>query len=504
MPTPKKKIATKKQQEKFVWEWEKYLAIAIGIFGLCIVGYGVREIFFREPHAKTDQELIQECEETIMMVELADKSHVSIGELKGLYLAQKKDNQIYYFSAQKFCRQNRTRSGVIAEKETALAGAVKRKIQKVPFEKKPANLQIYELIHANSPAYLPLRNFLVESCEKGNCSADDMKGASYLHSLEGNYEDMVAMAEQNCKAHGENCTKDVALTLSGQVKSGQGQPIKGAKIEVLSDESVAITETDAFGKYKIEFPTYDFVKVRIKASKVGYSDGVIPLDIVQGEKKHELTDLDFIINAPVKVVTLNNATGEAVGDGVEEKNNKFIITTEWSRYEIPFDAFIHRDRTPFKGELNAFLFEFDKGTDLTQFMENDTFDEVVGYAGDLMKTFGMPYILFKDKEGNTIHVAKSSPMLLQSRISEMDALKTAQDKVYKPLTDEDVQYLVEQSEMMGGYPIDRDFLTSHRMVRFPAFWVFDQRRGIWENVGVKVLDTNGTIETPFYTINDLK
>ena len=504
MSPQEKKITTEEPKKVFLLEWEKCMAIAIGIFGLCIVVYGVREIFFAGPSAKTDQEMIQECEETLMLTQLADQSHISIGELKGLYLANQNDGQMYYFSAQKFCRQNRTRKEILKEQTIKLSNSVKRRVEKVPFEKKPANLQIYELIHANSAAYLPLRDFLIESCEKGNCSAEDMKGVSYLHSLEGSYEDMETMAQESCEKHETNCTKDVALVLSGYVKNDKGEPIKGAKIEVLSDASVGETETDAMGQYRLEFPTYDFVKVRIKASKVGYSDGVIPLDIIQGTKKLELSDLDFVINAPVKVVTLNNVTGEVVGGGAEAKDNKFIITTAWSRYEIPFDTFAHKEGTPFTGELDAFLFEFDKDSDLTQFMENDTFDEVVGYAGDLMKTFGMPYVLFKTKTGETIHVLKSKPMLLQSRISEMEALETAQDKVYEPLRQEDIQYLVEQSQTLGGYPVDRDFLIKHMLVKFPAFWVFDQKKGIWENVGVKVLDANGTIETPFYTINDMK
>ena len=500
-PQKTKKI-TEKEACSLSWPCQKWAALGVAVLGVFVLGYGIKELFWGGP--KTAQELIQECEAKIMYTPLADQSRISFGELKGLYLATNEDEEIYHFSARNFCRQNRTRAGVIDEQRKKLARSLKRQIKKLAFEEKTSDFQIHDLLHAGSEAYFPLKNFLIESCKAGKCSADDMKGVSYLHSLEGDYENMEAMAQQNCEKHGTNCTKEVALSLSGQVRNDQGAPIKGVTIEVLSDISIQTVTTDHEGLYRIDFPTYDFVKVRLKASKVGYSDGVLPLDIIQGLKEQALSDLDFVLNAPAKVVTLNNVSGEVVGSGAEAEEDTFIITTEWSRYEIPFDSFVHKNGTPFRGELDAFLFEFDKDTDLTQFMENDTFDEVVGYAGNLMKTFGMPYILFKTAEGETIHVLKSKPMLLRNKISEMKALETAQDKIYEPLTIADLQFLVNESNRLGGHPVDRNFLIEHQLVRFPAFWVFDQKKGVWENEGVRVVSVDGTVETYFYTINDEK
>jgi hypothetical protein len=134
-------------------------------------------------------------------------------------------------------------------------------------------------------------------------------------------------------------------------------------------------------------------------------------------------------------------------------------------------------------------------------MQVDTFDQVMGYAGDLMKTFGMPYIQFFTQDGAELDVLKSKPMVLTYKIADMDALRKNTDQIYEPLTDRDMQLLVEASRG-NPYVIDREFLINNQLLRFPAFWVFDRKRGIWDNVGVSVLDTQGTIKTIFYTVRD--
>jgi hypothetical protein len=83
----------------------------------------------------------------------------------------------------------------------------------------------------------------------------------------------------------------------------------------------------------------------------------------------------------------------------------------------------------------------------------------------------------------------------------MEALRTNEDQIYEPLTEADMQLLVAAS-LGEPYRIDREFLINNQLLRFPAFWVFDRRRGVWDNVGVSVLDTEGTIRSVFYTVRD--
>lgn len=63
-----------------------------------------------------------------------------------------------------------------------------------------------------------------------------------------------------------------------------------------------------------------------------------------------------------------------------------------------------------------------------------------------------------------------------------------------------MQLLTAVSQGDPGFPITREFLVSHKLYTFPPFWVFDRKGGVWDNVGIRVLDTSGTIQTPFYTV----
>jgi hypothetical protein len=84
----------------------------------------------------------------------------------------------------------------------------------------------------------------------------------------------------------------------------------------------------------------------------------------------------------------------------------------------------------------------------------------------------------------------------------MESLRNDELGFYGKLTDQDMEKLVRDS-MEREYIIDRDYLIENGMLRFPAFWAFDRIRGVWDNVGVNVLDVNGTLETRFYTLRDI-
>ena len=477
---------------------KKYILILITVVVLSTGGYFGYKYYQAQKSAQMLEACVQKFADSLVF---RNQEILESEDREKFYYSEEKSETVKLFFLRDFCAENRWDDDAINKKIYTLSRGKKRNVKKLSFKEKPIHYQLLDIIKNNSTAYFPLKSALVRSCRVGKCSADEMKGLEYIHSLEGDYNSAEKIAASNCERHQTSCEKNVALTLGGVVKNGDGDPISSAKIEVLSDNSVTSVETDESGRYQIDFSSYDFVRVRIKATKTGYSDGVIPVNILTNKKERVYKNLDFTLNAPTKVVTLNNRTKTVSGKGASVENDNFVDVTPWSKYFIPFDALVHADGTLYRGEVVVYLFEFDKSTDMAQFMENDTFDEVVGYAGNIMKTFGMPYILFKTKEGETIHILKSNPMILQNKISEMEALRTAQDQVYPPLTEADLGFLVEQTQRGAGYPIDREFLIEHEMVRFPAFWVFDQVKGTWVNAGVKVLDTEGSIETLFYTIS---
>lgn len=181
----------------------------------------------------------------------------------------------------------------------------------------------------------------------------------------------------------------------------------------------------------------------------------------------------------------------------------FVVRTGQSTYEIPGNAIVHRSGARYKGEVDVYLYEFSQGNIPDSLMQVDTFDDVRGFAGDLMKTFGMPFIQFFTPDGEELHVLSNNPMVLTYKIANMSELRRNTLAIYSPLTNEDMKFLVDvSSKNPEAYPIDREFLISNQLLRFPAFWVYDRRAGVWNSVGISVLDTSGTIKSEFYTIKN--
>jgi len=58
----------------------------------------------------------------------------------------------------------------------------------------------------------------------------------------------------------------------------------------------------------------------------------------------------------------------------------------------------------------------------------------------------MPYIQFFDSNGKELFVYKSNPMLVENKIYHMKELYENYDKIYEPITKEDMNYLYEYSK----------------------------------------------------------
>ena len=92
-------------------------------------------------------------------------------------------------------------------------------------------------------------------------------------------------------------------------------------------------------------------------------------------------------------------------------------------------------------------------------------------------------------------------MTLTYKIAAMNVLRANGDNnPAGPLTDAQMQTMLDVSTAIRGFPITRTFLVEHKLYTFPPFWVFDRKSGVWDNVGIRVLDMAGTIQTPFYTV----
>ncbi len=325
---------------------------------------------------------------------------------------------------------------------------------------------------------------------------------SYLAELNGNYAERDALNAENCRTYGVRCDNALKVTLTGAVVDKSGDPVAGASVEIVSRPDARPATTDIRGAYRLTLSVNAFEKLRVRAHKRNFSDGFADALILNtlGRNTYALDPIE--LQAPITIVTIDYAREAVTGNGnTFNADGSVTLHTPQSTYQIPKGAIVRTD-APYTGStVDVYLYEFSKGNPPASLMQLDTFDAVNGYAGNLMKTFGMPYIQFFSPEGKELDVLKSNPMVLTYKIANMDELRDNTDQIYRPLTDQDMQTLVNASAGRQ-YPIDREWLIENGMLQFPAFWVFDKKRGVWDNIGISVLDTSGTIQSLFYTIRD--
>lgn len=379
----------------------------------------------------------------------------------------------------------------------------KSSMRVVPAEELPSALRFHNAIYsfgARGKTTLDMKRALVQKSTSGAANADDLFQLSYLQELEGNYRERDRLDRENCSRFKERCADASRLTVKGRVVDDKGAPVQGARVEIVSRPDAVPASTDSQGFYRLETGAKAMEKLRLRASKRNYSDGNESISVVSGDLKIVAVD-DIVLESPLTVVTVDFAKKTITGAGNRITERGAVVTTPNSTYEIPPDAIVTANGSRYRGTIDIYVYEFTKDNPPESLLNVDTFDEIMGYAGDLMKTFGMPYIQFFAEDGTELHVRKSNPMVLTYRIPEMDALRENEDGIYEPLTDDDMELLVAAS-VGQPYRIDREFLINNHLLRFPAFWVFDRKRGVWDNVGVTVVDTQGTIRTTFYTIRD--
>ena len=369
----------------------------------------------------------------------------------------------------------------------------------------PGNLQFHNLVYSfgsGGVTTLGLEQSLTQAAASGNGTSDELLQLSYLYELDGRYAERDALNKENCERFNVRCASDISLTISGRVVDGRGGPVSGASVSIVSKPEVKAVLTNAEGIYTFKTGVKTMEKLRVRAIKRNFSDGFTDAIVLTTGVK-ALTVGDIMIESPINIVTVDYAKKTVTGAGNSiAPDGTLTIKTLQSTYEIPQGAIVSKDGKPYTaGPIEVYLYEFTKGNPPESLMNIDTFDQVLGYAGDLMKTFGMPYIQFFTAGGAELDVLKSKPMVLTYRIADMEALRTNEDQIYEPLTEADMQLLVAAS-LGEAYRIDREFLINNQLLRFPAFWVFDRRRGVWDNVGVSVLDTEGTIRSVFYTVRD--
>jgi hypothetical protein len=231
--------------------------------------------------------------------------------------------------------------------------------------------------------------------------------------------------------------EEARVTISGYVRNGKGISISGATVEVLNTGNTTAI-TDENGKYEFTLSYAPNSRVRLRATEKNHSDAFAALSLFDPLYDQKETR-NFTLQTPDYIVDID--LDKDVQDG------RFQIETPQTTYTIPEGALVNTDRTPTsKRKFRAYLYEFNKQTNMDNYMYNDTFDPVFGYVGNIMKTFGMPYMQIFDLEGNEVQIRKTHPAVLTNRIYHMKELYDNYDKIYTAVTDQDMQYLVDESK----------------------------------------------------------
>ena len=421
------------------------------------------------------------------------------------------NQSIAYFSPDQLAQEGQA---ITADELAAITAEMKKaeiysatSMQDVPEDKLPANLQFHDALYTNTTAgtFQNTQTALETAYANHTATAEQLWELSYMYELQGNYAKRDELNAASCTQYKIRCSGELSITVRGTVLDLAGNPIQAATVSVLSDNVTANVTTDAKGTYSFKVSVLPMEKIRISAVKRNYSNGVASVITLSANKTSYTAD-PIVLGTPINIVTIDTVKHTVTGKAdAANSDGSFVLNATSSRYEIPAGAIVHSNGAPYQGPIEVYIYEFTRYTVPASLVNIDTFDQVMGYTGNLMKSFGMPYIQFFTPSGEELDVMKSKPMLLTYHIAGMQDLRNNIDKMpYGKLTDEEMQTLVNASVGEKGFPITANFLVKDDLLTFPPFWVFDRKAGVWDNIGVRVLDTSGTIQMPFYTINDAR
>src|SRR3989344_2279300 len=414
----------------------------------------------------------------------------------------------YFDLARGACRTDLTEADIqmLAALVKSAARTDRDAMQIVSEKDLPIELRFHNNLYNNKTPgqFKETEDALVQMYRDGTANANQLWGLSYLYELRGNYAARDAVNAESCKKFKSRCEDKVQVKLAGRVVDIEGRPIQGATVSVLGRSDSSAT-TDSAGKFSMQLRVKAMEKVRLSAVKRNFSNGVASVIVVSGERaKYSVGDI--ILGSPITIITIDTEKHTVTDPGsAANPDGSFTLRADLSTYEIPPRAIVRADGSSYQGAVDVYIYEFTRETVPQNLVTLDTFDQVIGYAGNLMKSYGMPYIQFFSQSGEELDVYKSKPMLLTYKVPGMQAMfDNIDDLPSGPVTPADMRKLVSASEGDPNFPITADFLARNAIYSYPPFWVLDRSGGVWENIGIRVLDVEGTIQTPFYTINDVR
>lgn len=147
--------------------------------------------------------------------------------------------------------------------------------------------------------------------------------------------------------------------------------ISGAIVEVLNNPEI-FGMTNADGKYEFSLTYPPNSRVRLRATEKSHSDGFAALSIFEPLYDQRETR-DFTLQTPNYIIDIDLDT--------DVKDGKFQIETPQTTYTIPADGLVNMDTTATdKRKFRAYVYEFTKDMNVSNFLDNDTLNESYGYV----------------------------------------------------------------------------------------------------------------------------
>lgn len=327
---------------------------------------------------------------------------------------------------------------------------------------------------------------------------DNMELLAYLYDFIWKYNKANDEREKICSLNKDKCNINTSINIKWLVLDNDWNPVSWTRIELLNDSSIS-TNTDDNWKFSLNFKNSNFSHLRLRAYINWYSDWYNTISVNNIYSDSLSYSIDFKLTKADNIFYITDA------NYLDYKKGKYyVIKTDLSTYFVPIDGLFYDDNSNYLWKnIEVYTYLFKKSSNMDSLLENDTFEPVYWYVWNIMKTFWMPYIQFVDKDTwKELFIKSSNPMVLQNQIYHMKELYENFDKIYEPLTKDDMKYLVDESKKIWWYPIDFKFLTENQILRWPAWWTLDRKKWLWENVWCRVLNVDWLVELPFYHIND--
>lgn len=203
-----------------------------------------------------------------------------------------------------------------------------------------------------------------------------MRAYIYLTSLESDFAQRDILIKELCVVDSSTCEQTLTdVTVTGIVRDSQGKALSNITVEILGTKYQTITDTK--GQYSFQIKTLTPAVLRIRASSNHTMIGVkriTVLDTITAANPVQVFEKNFTLVTPYSTASIDTSKKTANGKDVTVNDKGYLITTPFTKYQIPFDAIV-KGRTPYVGKLTAMVFEFDKNS-ASYLLDADVFDNV--------------------------------------------------------------------------------------------------------------------------------